>query len=596
MNLPKPPFLICIAFSTVAAGGCTKEQQKLAANVLRPGELPAGEVDIVANLPTLPGATVLGLGYDPSEERVFRNRVLASDLGVARSAWVSPSQGGLFYYPETDRRYLVPREVMLLPQHQRSDVQFTIAESKAAFAKKLAVSVKASGGYGLFTASVEGSFDTSSKGENASTFAQRSERMYLWSLWLTPQQKLDGGFKARFDALPVEIDDAARAAYDALVDDFGVAVVSYAALGGRVDYNQTMAREARQSERDIKLAVSASYGTFFSASGSVASSGSNSNENSNTQTSVQVFGGNPAEAALLMEKGGDLVPWSVSVPRDPAVVEIQLIDLWKLAPPGPRRNELERAVYRHGRAQQPSVALRVVGGDVPELYLDDGTLISNSKYPEQSTAEHMRVVVIDARNLRVRDDRFFYTNAPTVTGGGAISALRASRCIGCEQCANMGEDEWFMKDWKNGVLDMLERVGSDDLEQWGLVDEQRDNCVTVLRNYKPPTAAASGGFPSTDDVKHFLAGIQPHELVVVFTVGSTGALTLRRDVIAELRALGAKADPVAGSYLLIGSPMGGASVELPTLPSSGFRALLFDDERADRYTLPLIGGVPITGE
>ena len=203
--------------------------------------------------------------------------------------------------------------------------------------------------------------------------------------------------------------------------------------------------------------------------------------------------------------------------------------------------------------------------------------------------------MLDARNLHVRDDRYFYAlpggSTPSTSGS---SILRSAGCNGCQQCAEFVDETAIKRKYGDDALKTLQTANADDWMH-RFSEPQRQECIRVLQTYTPPRSSGGGTYPPLADIKAYLAAIAPHELVIITTFGDTGAFQLRKDVQTELRALGAKATPAVGPYILIGN-RGANSYEITTPLAGTFRGLLLDDVSVDRYNLAMIGGVPIAGQ
>jgi Vacuolar protein sorting-associated protein 62/MAC/Perforin domain len=333
----------------------------------------------LADVPEIPGLTVLGFGYD-----IF-------DLYADPRSAISP----LFNFPPAtdlinvgNRAYRVPPtvKVLALAQGERS-LQFgdTITEFQQQFSLRSGLS----GSYGFFSASIETEYNRNVI-ENAEwQFITIRDSAASWLLDLGQNEKLLPYIDPDFQR---DLNDPAFAP-EKLFGKYGSHFVASALIGGSAIYNCYVSRRLSVQQTDSETQVKAGYSWL---TGSV-----NFQTGVGLKTDYKTF--QSTYNSNLLFKGGDLgkgfemadqdanggfPAWAATVNDNPVLVDFDkrsLRPVWQLATSAARRDALERYYQdvflpSHGALAGKPMVPELEGfytTEMSSVYKDEG---SNAKW------------------------------------------------------------------------------------------------------------------------------------------------------------------------------------------------------------------------
>jgi MAC/Perforin domain len=566
--------------------------------------------DLAAPVPALPAVVALGQGFLPNTGLL--GRVVALGFDVPHVTWSDPEIGGVYYYAATDKTYLVPSGVNLSPGQQESQISFIIAEGSAAYERQISLNAKIEGSYGAFSGKVKTSFDSVSTEESTSYFAQRSQRVVLWRLWLIAHPAIDCECQKRYEALSSDttqgMSDADRGAFDSFIEDYGAYVVRRITTGGRIDYNVTVESSKVTSSESLKVDIEASYQSGFSSASVEAGADlaqASDEFQLNAETTIEVHGGKVSEAASLMDEGGSILDWALTIPADPAVVDTQYTPIWEVLDAAERHSAAngglttcsESGSATEGGEQSPqstptmsspkvghirAAALRRIRREAPQV-----SLKVESQLPESdSSFELLGGAAEDAEEA--------FENFEDVTGGAESGAVQEPSFF---STITLGGSHVL----RDPAVELSERfaalrVSILDATDLSLLSDQyfyvKDSPASPLyRNDQvrfPPDAQL------TKELLQLLGDVAIGEVIIVSTCGDLAApdgllLGLLNSIAEELRTMGATEVPGAATqhtkYAFVGVP-GSASAD--RLTSGGvLKVTLADNPSLDQYGLLL---------
>ncbi len=207
--------------------------------------------------------------------------------------------------------YEVPVGVSFVPNPTPArDANTAVGSDQSEYTQQLALSVGASGSYGLFSASMEMNYGSSISVESSTYYASCIETGQAYTLGFhvsdvdktgdDPNKnfKVSDSLKAAFDEL--EIDDDGSNARE-FFDFWGTHVVSGISMGGQTSFSMYGSSEYWETTQDFEGSAEAKYGTV-SGSTSFDYSSSSSEEHVESNQSLFVTGG---DTGLLSTDQGD---------------------------------------------------------------------------------------------------------------------------------------------------------------------------------------------------------------------------------------------------------------------------------------------------
>ena len=194
-------------------------------------------------------------------------------------------------------------------------------DSVEEYQSKLAVKAGVSGSYGLFSASVEASFNKTDRSISESSFVSINlcMRYETWKLQVTSQEYMYPDVVEKFNTRDGKW----------LIEQFGAGVVVGMDVGGRWSDNFSVSKLYNNSTMDVTVSMEAAYGSFVSGKGSVEVSNAVDSKESIANRRVTLVGGDPAFAPANLED------WQKSVEETPAFMnftEDGLAMIWDLFP------------------------------------------------------------------------------------------------------------------------------------------------------------------------------------------------------------------------------------------------------------------------
>ena len=215
----------------------------------------------------------------------------------------------------------VPKKDIRQLSNRRADFFSVVGKTVKEYQKSLSIKAGISGSYGLFSASVEASFNTDELSilESSYVTIELCMRYETWKL-----QTMDTDYM-----YPEVLEDFEEKDGEWLIKNYGGCVVMGMDTGGRWVDNLVVSKLFENSTTEVSVAMEAAYGSLIEGHGSIEISETLKREKSIASRKVNVIGGNPAYAP------GDLEKWQESVERNPALMDFTtdgFVEIWKVFP------------------------------------------------------------------------------------------------------------------------------------------------------------------------------------------------------------------------------------------------------------------------
>ncbi|KAJ7532704.1 hypothetical protein O6H91_13G015200 [Diphasiastrum complanatum] len=298
----------------------------------------------------LPGSDAIGQSYDVFGYYANPKSVMKELFDFAPQKEMSLE--GHTWLLSTDFIYYSIRD---------TEMQTVSLRTKDAYTTELATSVKLSGSYGFFSASVESDFSQSFSDETDSTYTSVRANVNKWKLSLRDdieglRSKVKPSFKQALATM-----DAVQ-----LFDTYGTHYVSEGLVGGRADYVATTKTSAFTSDIKISAVAEASYAT--TAGGQVSAEYKKHVETfrENSSTRLYAIGGS---ALPSITDTATYNAWLTSIDTRPVFCGFtyqSLRPIWELADSTQRQDILKIATEKYvpARITRPAIVdLQIIVSD-----------------------------------------------------------------------------------------------------------------------------------------------------------------------------------------------------------------------------------------
>lgn len=227
------------------------------------------------------------------------------------------------------------------------DSTTTVVDSFQQLKTALGIEVKASGGYGRFSASAEAKYDRSKDTSQRMYHATRAVKVFHSRTVVTPsgkaawEDRVRNAINSRWVRLPAN-------QRHLIFTEVGSHLCTDVCLGGRLDLIVSMSQSTSLSKEAISGKVTAAYNGIV-GNGSVSVEARAARQQLSEQSSYEALvyktGGSGAEAAKISSFDHQNVnSWIDTVPGNPVVIDYQAVGIWELYPRGSQmRIELQTA-------------------------------------------------------------------------------------------------------------------------------------------------------------------------------------------------------------------------------------------------------------
>lgn len=216
----------------------------------------------------------------------------------------------------------VPKRDIRQLSNRKSDFFSVVGSTVEEYQGSLSVKAGISGSYGLFSGSVEASFDSTDLSITESSFIS-IEVCIQFETWKLQTRATDYIY-------PDVLEDFKTKDGKLLIEEYGGGVVMGLDIGGRWVDNLVTSKLYEDSTAEVESAMEAAYGLFLSGHGSAAVTKAVKKEKSIASRRVNVIGGNPAFAPWKVEE------WQASVEKNPSFMNFTtsdgLVMLWDIFP------------------------------------------------------------------------------------------------------------------------------------------------------------------------------------------------------------------------------------------------------------------------
>ena len=303
---------------------------------------PAPGCQAVAGFPCLPGLDAIGIGYDA---------VTGGFSGSQPVVLFNFTRPGNFYPNPFDNgtSYSYPDQTTVRG-HSEKTTSHSVYRSVSDYVSSQSHEAHASAhAGGFFKASVETKWASSHMSDSLHIVAVSEYEVGVYSIALQPPPLLKAhpDMLAYIDMLPEAYDDGA---YQNFITYYGTHYPFQVTLGGRARMKTVISNafSSTHSDSSITASVHASWCGIGGGGGASSSSSTTSQEWENsTDIVTETVGGDPAISAFsnATTGGQGWADWVKSVERGaPVVTSMQLEPVWSLVPPGPKQDNVIKAV------------------------------------------------------------------------------------------------------------------------------------------------------------------------------------------------------------------------------------------------------------
>lgn len=291
----------------------------------------------------LPGLDAIGVGYDAVTAKYAGNPVVAFNFTNSGKVYPNPFDNGTSY------SYADQATVM---GHTEKSTTHSVYRSVSEYVSSQSHEAHASLNLGFFKASTETSWASSQMSDGLHIVAVSTFETGLYSITLKPPQLLqaDLDMLAYIDSLP-EVYDAAE--YQKFITYYGTHYPFQVTLGGRAKMNTVISNDFSSSHSDssISASLSASWGSLGGGGGGSSASNTTSQDwKDNSNIDTVTVGGDPSIDAFskTTANGQGWANWVKSVEHGtPVVTTLALEPVWSLVPPGPKQDNVMKAVQTY---------------------------------------------------------------------------------------------------------------------------------------------------------------------------------------------------------------------------------------------------------
>lgn len=215
----------------------------------------------------------------------------------------------------------IPKKDIRQLSNRSTDFYSLVGETVQEYQRSLSIKARVSTSYGLFSGSIQSSFDSSELAITESSFVsiELCMRYDTWKLQTTAAEYM----------YPEVVEDFRNREGKWLIENYGGGVVMGLDVGGRWADNLVVSKLYENSTREVSVAMEAAYGAVVSGQGSTEVTETVKKQESIASRRVNVIGGNPAYAPR------DLDQWQASVEENPALMDFTpdgLMMIWELFP------------------------------------------------------------------------------------------------------------------------------------------------------------------------------------------------------------------------------------------------------------------------
>lgn len=293
-----------------------------------------------SNEPLLPGADVIGFGYNVNGE------FARTESTLGQSLFVLP--GGDDRTIEIDGRVYRYNQEMNVSMLYRSDLRQVQGNTIELYREELGQSVGVAGDYKLFSASLKVAYKSTSLSQEETTYTTVREVHRLWQINLPGPTRLQKYLKAEVRELLENNQVSPHEVFDSL----GAYYISEAVVGGRIDYNAATKSLRTNSSYDVSVIALASYQALV---GEIKADNASKlgkdieNFRSVSAFTLQTVGGKPGLGDRIFyddDKHSAFAEWSASLLSYAVLMDFtddSLAPIWLLVADQKRRNVLAQA-------------------------------------------------------------------------------------------------------------------------------------------------------------------------------------------------------------------------------------------------------------
>lgn len=284
----------------------------------------------------LPGIDAVGKGFNPfeSDNNNFKRSLLKFDFTGDEKNYEGPDSAGTYSTP--DQAYTVPKGILINPGGPKLSETSDTFESRSQVEEAFAAKASVSGGFGLFSASVNASYNVNSKSTQDHFFSSKSSTVTLWSLSLAIdliqlRDAVSPDFVQATSTLPSGHDTSdERTQWDKFFDTYGTHFIQSCRVGGEATLSVTVQKVSGMTSQSIEADVSIEYGSYFSGKGSASKEKTTANYRSNKHINKTFEGGDVTMQSKLEDDSGAMAEWATTISQNPASRDYGMRPIWDL--------------------------------------------------------------------------------------------------------------------------------------------------------------------------------------------------------------------------------------------------------------------------
>ncbi|MEL6683599.1 MAG: MAC/perforin domain-containing protein, partial [Pseudomonadota bacterium] len=248
----------------------------------------------------LPGVNALGCGFNPFVDTAtqYKPTLLTFDYAGDAAQYQNANAAGT-YTDAAETQYSVPKGVTINPGGAGSQESGDVYESRQEVEESFAAKAGVSGGFGLFSGSVNASYSTSTKATQESYFCRKWRHVSLWSLSLSEHlvdlnKAVDPRFIEITKALPSgHKTEAERKKWDTFFDRYGTHYIAGCQVGGEATLTVTLQKSQKSTKQSVQADMEIAYGSYFKGTGSASRDKTSDDFRKNSHINKIFEGGKP---------------------------------------------------------------------------------------------------------------------------------------------------------------------------------------------------------------------------------------------------------------------------------------------------------------